>query len=107
MRHLIIRICCLLLITSSIGIVTPQTAHAASDLALKSFCNLGNTQFAWGGSAAVHANGLLYVAKTISPPKNVTSKAYIAIYAVDPNTAGTLANPGACKIVAYSKIHFR
>ena len=100
MRHLIIRICCLLLIISSIGIVTPQTAHAASDLTPKSICSLGNTQYTWGGNTVLHDNGLLYIARTISPVADVRSRAYIAIYAIDTNTAGTLANPGTCKIVA-------
>jgi hypothetical protein len=100
MRHLIIRICCFLLIISSIGIITPKTAHAASDLTLRSFCNLANQQIAWGGSAALHANGLLYVAKTISPVDAIKDQAYIAIYAIDPNSAGTLESPGSCKVIA-------
>jgi hypothetical protein len=96
MRHLIIRICCLLLIISSIGIVTPQTAHAASDLTPKSLCSLGNQEFAWGGNAELHDNGLLYLARTISPVAYVKNRAYIAIYAIDPNTAVD----GSCAIVA-------
>ena len=96
MRHLIIRICCLLLIISSIGIVTPQTAHAASDLTPKSLCILGNPEFAWGGNAVLHANGLLYIARTISPVASVVNKSYIAIYAIDPNTAVD----GTCPVVA-------
>jgi hypothetical protein len=70
-----------------------------SDLTLKSICNLGNNQIAWGGSAAVHANGLLYIAKTISPINRITTNAYIAIYAVDSNTAG-VRGTCACKVVA-------
>ncbi|MCX6014835.1 MAG: hypothetical protein NT020_04495, partial [Chloroflexales bacterium] len=99
MRHLFIRICFLLLFISSIGIVEPQKAHAASDLTLKSFCSIGNTEYAWGGSGVVHPNGLLYIAKTISPIAQVENKAYIAIYAIDPDSAGTLANPGLCAVV--------
>ena len=96
MRNLIIRICCLLLIVSSIGIVTPQKTHAASDLALNSICSIGNQQFVWNGTSVVHDNGLIYVARTVAPVAFITKQAYIAIYAVDPNTAIN----GGCKIVA-------
>lgn len=99
MRHLFIRICFLLLFISSIGIVEPQKALAASDLTLKSFCSIGNTEYAWGGSGVIHPNGLLYIAKTISPISQVTTKAYMAIYAIDPNSAGTMATPGLCTVV--------
>jgi hypothetical protein len=42
---------------------------------------------------------LLYVAKTISPTDAIKNQAYIAIYAIDPNSAGTLESPGSCRVI--------
>lgn len=101
MRHLILRICCLLLLITSIGIITPQTAQAAGDLTRRSFCRLNTSLVTWGGGSAIHANGLLYVAKSISPVSSITTKSYIAVFAIDPESAGSISNDGntVCNVV--------
>lgn len=102
MQRFILRICCLLLTISSIGIITPQTVHASGDLERKSLCLLNSSLVMWGGGSAIHANGLLYVAKSISPYSSLSTKSYTAIYAIDPETAGTANNSGTsiCNVVA-------
>ncbi len=102
MRHLILRICCLLLLITSIGVIPPQTAQAAGDLTRRSFCRLNTTLVTWGGGSALHANGLLYVAKSISPMSSITTKSYIAVFAIDPESAGSISNGGdtTCNVVA-------
>jgi len=98
MQHFILRICCLLLLITSIGIITPQTAQAAGDLTRKSFCRLSTNLVTWGGGSAIHANGLLYVAKSISPVSSITTKSYIAVFAIDPESASNAGD--TCTVVA-------
>lgn len=99
MRQLILRLFCLISILSAAGIVTPHTAYALGDVTKRTQCRLGTSLIAWGGSAAVHPNGLLYVAKSISPYESMSAKAYIAIFALNPDVAA--GNPdGTCNIVA-------
>ncbi len=101
MQHFILRICSLLLIISSFGIIKPQTAHAASDLTRRTLCRLNTSLVVWGGGSAIHPNGLMYVAKSISPYSTLSSKSYIAIFAIDPESAGTVDNSGSqtCNVV--------
>jgi len=99
MRQLILRLFCLISILSAVGIVTPHTAYAASDLTTRTLCRLGTSLIAWGGSAAVHPNGLLYVAKSVSPYESMSGKAYIAIFALNPSAASGNGD-GTCSIVA-------
>ena len=99
MRQLILRLFCLISILSAVGIVTPHTAYALGDVTKRTQCQLGTSLIAWGGSAAVHPNGLLYVAKSVSPYESMDTKAYIAIFALNPDSAA--GNPdGTCSIVA-------
>jgi hypothetical protein len=99
MRQLILRLFCLISILSAVGIVTPHTAYAAADLTTRTLCRLNTSLIAWGGSAAVHPNGLLYVAKSISPYESMSGKAYIAIFALNPSAASGNGD-GTCSIVA-------
>jgi len=87
MRKTILRICCLLLIISSLGVLSPQQVHAANDLTRSSLCRLNTNLVMWGGGSAIHPNGLLYVAKSISPYDSIRESSYTAIYAINPETA--------------------
>ena len=97
MRHLILRMFCLLSVLSALGIATPHTAYALGDVTKRSNCKLNTSLITWGGSAALHPNGLLYVARSVSSYETMTNKAYIAIMAIDPD--GSI-DGASCQIVS-------
>ncbi len=89
MRNLLLRICCLLSLISAVSIATPQSAYASGasgDLSNRSKCKLNTPLIGWAGSAAMHPNGLLYAATTVSPYSSMYRSSSTAVFAINPET---------------------
>lgn len=96
MKQRLLRLFSLCVVVLATFFSTPHSASAANDLLRASDCRINSGLVTWGGSAVLHQNGLVYISRSVADWSVLTTKAYIYIYAIDPNKIVE----GTCNVVA-------